>query len=111
LFAKGHARTKESCFKKAVILRGVRTPVGRYMGALREVFAFDLGALVLSEAIRKAGVEAKERFTVEPIKVVPYPAGGGTDVSACLLADELEPILGEKVIVVNKEGGPSTLVP
>ena len=39
------------------MLSGVRTPVGRYMGALKDVPAFDLGALVLSEAVKRAGVD------------------------------------------------------
>jgi acetyl-CoA C-acetyltransferase len=43
--------------KNAVIISGVRTPVGRYMGALKEVSAFDLGALVLNEAVKRAGVD------------------------------------------------------
>ena len=43
--------------KKAVIISGVRTPVGRYMGALREVAAYDLGALVLNEAAKRAAVD------------------------------------------------------
>ena len=43
--------------KNAVIISAVRTPVGRYMGALKEVPAYDLGALVLNEAIKKAQVD------------------------------------------------------
>ena len=43
--------------KNVVIISGVRTPVGRYMGALKEVAAYDLGALVLNEAVKRAGVE------------------------------------------------------
>jgi acetyl-CoA C-acetyltransferase len=43
--------------KNVVILSGVRTPVGRYMGALKEVPAYDLGALVLNEVVRRAGVD------------------------------------------------------
>lgn len=42
---------------KAVILSGVRTPVGRYMGALKEVAAYDLGALVLNEVVQRSGVD------------------------------------------------------
>ncbi len=42
---------------KAVIMSGVRTPVGRYMGALKEVAAYDLGALVLNEVVKRAGVD------------------------------------------------------
>jgi acetyl-CoA C-acetyltransferase len=43
--------------ERAVIIGGVRTPVGRYMGALKEVAAFDLGALVLNEVVKRAGVD------------------------------------------------------
>ena len=42
--------------KEAVIVSGVRTPVGRYMGGLREVPAYDLGALVLNEVIKRARI-------------------------------------------------------
>ncbi len=34
----------------------MRTPVGRYLGMLREVPAYDLGALVLNEVLKKAGM-------------------------------------------------------
>jgi tripartite-type tricarboxylate transporter receptor subunit TctC len=37
--------------------------------------------------------------------VVPYSAGGGSDVSARLLARDLEPILGKPVTVENRVGG------
>ena len=40
----------------AVIVSGVRTPVGRYMGALRDVPAYDLGTMVLNEAVKRAGI-------------------------------------------------------
>ncbi|MGA2317171.1 MAG: acetyl-CoA C-acyltransferase [Thermodesulfobacteriota bacterium] len=43
--------------KNVVIISGIRTPVGRYMGALKDVAAFDLGALVLNEAVKRAGVD------------------------------------------------------
>ena len=40
-----------------------------------------------------------------PIKIVaPYPAGGGTDVVARLIADKLKDSLGQTVIVENKAG-------
>jgi acetyl-CoA C-acetyltransferase len=41
-------------------MSGVRTPVGRYMGALREMAAYDLAALVLNEVVKKAGVDPKQ---------------------------------------------------
>jgi 3-oxoadipyl-CoA thiolase len=43
-----------------VILSGVRTPIGRYGGALSGVRPDDLAALVVREAIDRAGVPAEE---------------------------------------------------
>jgi tripartite-type tricarboxylate transporter receptor subunit TctC len=37
--------------------------------------------------------------------IVPYAAGGGSDVSARLLARDLEPIIGKPVTVENRAGG------
>ena len=37
--------------------------------------------------------------------IVPYAAGGGSDVSARLLARDLEPILGQPVTIENRAGG------
>ncbi|MBW2027348.1 MAG: thiolase family protein, partial [Deltaproteobacteria bacterium] len=42
---------------EVVIVSGVRTPVGRYMGGLKDVEAYDLASMVLSEALARAGVE------------------------------------------------------
>src|SRR6266536_3473383 len=41
-----------------VILSAVRTPIGRYLGGLSPVPAPRLGALVIREAVRRAGIEA-----------------------------------------------------
>ena len=45
---------------RAVILSGVRTPVGRYGGVLSGERPDDLGALVIREAVWRAGVEPAE---------------------------------------------------
>src|SRR4030065_282269 len=42
--------------EKVAIIGAVRTPIGRFLGALRDVPAYDLGALVLNEAVRRAKV-------------------------------------------------------
>ncbi len=42
---------------QAYLVGGVRTPVGRYGGALAGVRADDLAALVVGEAVRRAGVD------------------------------------------------------
>jgi tripartite-type tricarboxylate transporter receptor subunit TctC len=64
------------------------------------------GATALS-AIGTAGVRpAYAAFPERGITViVPYSAGGGSDVSARLLAKDLEPILGKPVTVENRAGG------
>ncbi|HZI81203.1 MAG TPA: acetyl-CoA C-acetyltransferase [Vicinamibacterales bacterium] len=42
----------------AVILSAVRLPTGRFLGALKDFSAPELGALVIREAVRRAGIEA-----------------------------------------------------
>ena len=44
--------------KDIVIIGAVRTPVGRYLGALKNVEAYDLASLVLNEVIKKANIQA-----------------------------------------------------
>lgn len=46
--------------REAVIVSAVRTPVGRCRGALAAVGAPDLGALVIAEAVRRAGLQGEE---------------------------------------------------
>src|SRR5213595_2599258 len=43
--------------EEAVILSAVRTPVGRYAGALKDVRPDDLAALVIAEVLRRTGVD------------------------------------------------------
>jgi acetyl-CoA C-acetyltransferase len=43
--------------KEPVIVAAARTPVGRYMGALKEVQAYDLAALVLNEVLHRAKIK------------------------------------------------------
>jgi acetyl-CoA C-acetyltransferase len=43
--------------ENVVIAAGVRTPIGRYGGSLRQVPVYELGAVVLNEAARRAGIE------------------------------------------------------
>ncbi len=45
---------------RAVVLSGVRTPIGRRNGALAGVRPDDLAATVIAEAVRRAGVDANE---------------------------------------------------
>jgi acetyl-CoA C-acetyltransferase len=42
--------------KDVVIVSAVRTPVGKFLGALTDISAVKLGAIVVREAVRRAGV-------------------------------------------------------
>lgn len=46
--------------REVVVVSAVRTPVGRYMGALKGVAAYDLAALVLEESARRIGVAPEQ---------------------------------------------------
>jgi acetyl-CoA C-acetyltransferase len=41
-----------------VIVSGVRTPIGKFQGSLSELSATKLGAIVVREAVKRAGIEA-----------------------------------------------------
>lgn len=43
--------------ENVVVVAGARTPVGRYMGALRTIEAYDLAALALDEAVKRANIK------------------------------------------------------
>ena len=71
-------------------------------------------AVVATIAVALSGLDtialAQEKFPSRPIEiVVPTPAGGGTDITTRLLAELVEPILGQKVVVVNKPGAGGAL--
>jgi len=60
--------------------------------------------VVLAVCIAGNGVPSAQEIK-GPIKiVVPYPAGGGSDVVARLIADKMKDSLGQTVIVENKPG-------
>jgi acetyl-CoA C-acetyltransferase len=42
---------------ESVIVSAVRTPTGKFLGALKSLTATQLGALVVAEAVRRAGIE------------------------------------------------------
>lgn len=42
--------------------------------------------------------------------IVPWPAGGATDLTLRLLCEEAEPLLGQRIVVANKPGASGTLV-
>src|SRR5260370_6895164 len=49
-----------STIKEAVIISAVRTPVGKFLGALKSFKATDLGAIVVREAVKRASVRPED---------------------------------------------------
>src|ERR671938_1006157 len=45
---------------ESVIISAVRTPTGKFLGALKDFKATELGAIVVREAVRRAGVRPED---------------------------------------------------
>jgi tripartite-type tricarboxylate transporter receptor subunit TctC len=64
----------------------------------------------LATVFLPSSLQAAEKYPSRPIElIVPSPIGGGTDMIARLIAEEIQPFLGTKMIVVNKDGGGATI--
>lgn len=46
--------------KEVVIVSGVRLPVGSYGGSLKDISAIDMGAMVVAEAVKRAGIKPSD---------------------------------------------------
>jgi acetyl-CoA C-acetyltransferase len=65
--------------QNAVILSACRTPIGSFGGTLKDLSASDLGAIVIREAIARAGIQAKDLGDV--IMGCVLQAGAGMNVA------------------------------
>ena len=61
--------------KEAVIVSAVRTPLGSFNGSLGNIGATQLGAIVIEEAVKRAGIEKKD--VDEAIMGIVLPCGYG----------------------------------
>ena len=61
--------------KEAVIVSAVRTPLGSFNGSLGNIGATQLGAIVIEEAVKRAGIENKD--VDEAIMGIVLPCGYG----------------------------------
>ena len=68
-----------------------------------------LGATASASALLLTGAGVRPALAQYPERnislIVPYGAGGGTDITARLLARDLEPVIGKPVTVENRGGG------
>lgn len=52
------------------------------------------------------GIAESQEYPLRPVRmIVPYPAGGGVDLMARVMAERLSKIWGQPVLVENKAGG------
>jgi len=88
--------------KKAVIVSAVRTPFGTFGGSLSKIGATDLGALVIKEAVNRAGVD--KTLVDECIMGMVLPCGYGQNPSkqAAIKAELPQEV---EAITVNKVCG------
>jgi tripartite-type tricarboxylate transporter receptor subunit TctC len=69
-------------------------------------------AVVLAMLAALAGprvIDAQEYPATSITYVVPYAAGGATDVVSRLLGELSEPLLGRKIVIVNRPGASATI--
>ena len=72
---------------------------------LLHFFAAAAMSIPLQSVLAQSRVEPPEAWPTRPIHfLVPFAAGGGTDIVARLLGAALEPMLGQRVIVENRVG-------
>lgn len=70
-----------------------------------------MGAAALSMPALPSWAQLGSTWPQKPIQlIVPWPAGGGTDLSVRVLAEEAGQRLGQAVVVINRPGAAGTLV-
>jgi tripartite-type tricarboxylate transporter receptor subunit TctC len=71
-------------------------------------------SLALASTLPKALAQAPSPDPAWPSRplqmIVPWPAGGATDLTLRILCEQAEPLLGQPVVIINKPGAGGTLV-
>src|SRR4051794_27874542 len=80
----------------------IQLPILRQRRMAPRLLTLLLACLCLASSIQASRAEGYPDRTIK--LVVPFPAGGPTDVAARLLAQSLSPRLGQNVIVENQSG-------
>lgn len=72
--------------RQVAIVSAVRTPIGNFSGGLASLAAHELGAIAIGEALKRAGVEAKDVDEVVLGQVLQAGAGQGPARQAAIAA-------------------------
>ena len=68
--------------------------------------------LLIASVVAFAGIAHAQQFPTRPVTlIVPWAAGGGTDLSLRALASAAEKHLGQSIVIENKPGAGGTLGP
>jgi tripartite-type tricarboxylate transporter receptor subunit TctC len=71
----------------------------------RSTLALKFGLLICLGASTVAGQVSAETYPSRPVKlIVPFPAGGPTDVQARIVAQEMSKTLGQQIVIDNRGG-------
>ena len=95
--------------KDVAIVSAVRTPVGKFLGALSDISAVDLGALVVREAVRRAGLPLEK--IDECIMGCVLPAGLGQNLVETMLPSLSVPSMEAQAQTMMASALPSMEVP
>ena len=77
---------------------------------MRLVFFRILSAIGAICFLASASLAYSQNFPHQPIRwIVPYPAGGGTDIFARTLADSMRATLGQQLLIDNKPGASTNI--
>ena len=69
-----------------------------------------VGLPIVLLSLAPAVASAQEKFPSKPIEmIIPVAPGGGVDTSHRLIAELAEPLLGTKIVVINKPGSSGAL--
>jgi len=87
----------------------VHTPTPTPPVSRRQLLAWGAGSALL--AATGARAQPGAAWPSKPVQlIVPWPAGGQTDLTLRILCEEAAPLLGQPIVVVNKPGAAGTLV-
>ncbi len=92
--------------RDVVIVSGARTPVGNFNGSLQDVPVVQMGALVLKETLKKAGLKPVATDAQKEVAPDALKDQGMVELetSAYDYADDLQPLAVDEVIMGNVVG-------